>query len=177
MEATGAILRLADWDRRGRYVYLKRDLRKILGETGDTLSQTLKRLTRKGVLIRAAHGAYVYALSPRVGATTVQDVALALRRGEYVFESLESALAQWGVISQAPLDRVTLMTTGAGGAFRTPYGVIEFVHTKLSPEQIRRGVLDRPDQPAPIATEAFALRNLRRTGRSAELVAEGGAHG
>ena len=152
MQTAAAIVRLADWDRRGRYVYHKRDLGKIFDEAPNTLSQTLKRLRAQGVLVRAAQGVYVYALSPRVGAETIQDVALTLRRGEYVFESLESALSQWGVISQAPVDRITLMTTGSKGTFHTPYGVIEFTHTKLTPDQIRQGTLERPGQPLPIPT-------------------------
>ncbi|MDR1430760.1 MAG: DUF6088 family protein [Propionibacteriaceae bacterium] len=176
MRTAEAIVRLADWDRRNRYVYLKRDLGKVFNEAGNTLNQTLKRLKGKGVLVRAAHGVYVYALSSRVGAATIQEIALTLRRGEYVFESLESALSQWGVISQVPIDRITVMTTGSKGVSRTPYGTIEFVHTKLTPDQIRQGTLERPGQPLPIATEAFALRNLRRTGRSAELLAERGSH-
>jgi hypothetical protein len=99
------------------------------------------------------------------------------RRGHHVYESLESALAQWGAISQAPVDRLTLMTTGAKGVFATPYGVIEFTHTERPAAEIATNTLDRPDNPIPIATEAYAQANLRRVGRNLDLLAEAGHHG
>jgi predicted transcriptional regulator of viral defense system len=167
---------LVAWDRRGKYVYLKRDLAKVLEETGNTLNQTIKRLAAKGVLERGAQGVYVFAHSSRIGATTLEDVALALRRGEYVFESLESALSQWGAISQIPVDRLTLMTTGAKGTFVTPYGVIEFTHTSAPAAEIRASTLERPDHPIPIATNDYATKNMRRAHRNLDLVHEGGTH-
>ncbi len=41
---------------------------------------------------------------------------------------LESALSEYGVISQIPIDRLTIMTTGRKGHYKTPYGTIEFTH-------------------------------------------------
>ncbi|MDR1079169.1 MAG: DUF6088 family protein, partial [Propionibacteriaceae bacterium] len=171
-----AVALLAQWDRRGKYVHLKRDLAKVFAESGNNLSQTVKRLTAKGVLIRAARGVYVFAYSPRIGAATIEDVALALRRSEHSFESLESALSQWGLISQVPVDRITLMTTGGAGTFRTPYGTIEFVHTQADPSEIRANTVERPGHALPIATEAYAVANLRRTRRNLGLIDEGGSH-
>jgi predicted transcriptional regulator of viral defense system len=156
---------------------LKRDLAKIFGEGGNTLGETLKRLVAGKVLTRAANGVYVYALSPNLGAGTLAEIALALRRGWQVYESLESALSQWGVISQVPVDRLTLMTTGAKGTFATPYGVIEFTHTERPTSEIAANTRRRPDNPIPIATKAYALANLRRVGRNLDLVAEAGNHG
>lgn len=163
---------LSDWDRRGRNVYTKRDLAKLFGEpTGDTLSETIKRLVARKVLIRAARGVYVYALSSNLGPATIEDVAEAIRRGEYNFESLESALSQWGAISQVPIDRITVMTTGRKGEFRTPFGVIEFTHTASSPLEILANVVRRDGHPLPIATREYALVNLKRVGRNLDLVA------
>jgi predicted transcriptional regulator of viral defense system len=176
MRTQTAIARLAEWDRQGRYVFLKRDLAKVFDETANNLSQTVKRLTAKGVLVHAARRVYVFAYSHRVGATTVEEVALALRRGEHVAESLESALSQWGLISQVPVDRLTLVTTGPSGEVVTPYGVIEFTHTKRPAAELRDSLVDRPDHPIPIVTAEFALRQLRRVGRNLDLVSEGGSH-
>jgi len=154
-------------------VYCKQDLAKILGLTGDAMLNTsLQRLVASGVLVRAAQGVYVFAHSRNIGATTIEDVALALRRGEYVFESLESALSQWGRISQIPIDRVTLMTTGRKGEFKTPYGVIEFVHTSSTPLQIISRTIKRPGHTIPLATEEYALESLKRVGRNLNMVME-----
>ncbi len=119
---------LAEWDDRfDRYVYAKRDLAKLLGESGDILSATLSRLVKAGVLVLAAHGVYVYAYSRHVAeANTVHLIARSLRRGCVTYESLESALSSYGLLSQIPIGHTMYMTTGRSGAYDTPYGSIEF---------------------------------------------------
>lgn len=162
---------LVEWDRKGRYVYTKADLAKLFNEPSEnTFNETLKRLVTNGTLTRAARGVYVFAESRHLGATTIEEVALALRRGEYVFESLESALSQWGDISQIPIDRLTLMTTGRPGEYRTPFGVIEFTHTEQSPASILDNTIQRPDHPLPLATRSFARTNLKRVRRNLDLL-------
>lgn len=164
---------LVDWDRKGRYVYLKRDLAKLICDPSEnTFNETLRRLVKNGTLVRAAYGTYVFADSAHIGGATLDLVALALRRGEYVFESLESAASQWGDISQIPIDRVTYMTTGRSGEYHTPYGVIEFVHTASDPNEFLSQVVARSDRPVPIASQEYTLKNLERTGRSTDLLVE-----
>ncbi|HGS5457581.1 TPA: hypothetical protein ACN32Y_004777 [Vibrio parahaemolyticus] len=83
------------------------------------------------ILERVARGIYLYTLSKdRFSANTLEIIAKTLRRGEYSYVSLESALSEYGVISQIPMDRLTVMTTGRKGEYKTRYGVIEFTHTK-----------------------------------------------
>ena len=173
MRYSKAVRLLAEWDRRGRCVFLKRDLAKVFDERGKTLDQTLRRLVAAGLLDRVAHGVYLYALSAHLGVAALDEVALALRRGEHLFESYESALSQWGRISQVPVDRMTLATTGRKGVFRTRFGVIEFTHTAADAADIAANTIDRPDRMIPIATEAYALAGLRRTGRNLDLVDQG----
>lgn len=164
---------LVAWDCKGRYVYLKRDLAKLMRDPSEnTFNETLRRLVKNGTLVRVAYGTYIFADSAHIGGGTLDHIAMALRRGEYVFESLESAASQWGDISQIPIDRVTYMTTGRSGEYRTPYGVIEFVHTACDPDEFTSQIVARPDRPVPIATREYVLKNLERTGRSKDLVAE-----
>jgi len=164
---------LAEWDRRGRCVFLKRDLAKVFDEGGKTLDQTLRRLVASGLLERVAHGVYLYALTAHLGVLALEEVALALRRGEHVFESYESALSQWGRISQVPVDRLTLATTGRKGVFETRLGVIEFTHTAAGAAEITANTVVRPGHVIPIATQAYALSGLRRVGRNLDLVDQG----
>jgi predicted transcriptional regulator of viral defense system len=171
MRTTEAISALLEWDRRGRYVFLKQDLAKIINDPSEnTRDATIRRLAGKGILTRVAQGVYLFAHSVHISATTLEDIALALRRGEMVYESLESALSQWGRISQVPLDRMTLMTTGRKGEFKTPFGVIEFTHTKRSAADINANTVNRPGHRIPLASEAYALENLRATGRNLTMV-------
>jgi predicted transcriptional regulator of viral defense system len=172
MNQTDALTILDSWDRKGRYVFTKGDLTKLFSETGGTLDRTLERLTGKGTMVRAAYGVYVYGLSRNIGGFTLQEIAKTLRRGDYNYLSLESALSEWGVISQIPIDRITVMTTGRKGEFRTPYGIIEFTHTDLNPQVIVANTIERDSHPLRIATEDLAIKNQRRVGRNSFLIEE-----
>ena len=123
------------------------------------------------MLQRAARGVYVFAYSRNINADTVELIAKTLRRGHYSYISLESALSLYGAISQVPVDRLTVMTTGREGEFKTPFGVIEFTHTKRSVSEIIGNVI-QTDRPLRIATRKTAYRDLKRVGRNVHLVDE-----
>lgn len=176
MKITGALDILHRWDARGRYVFRKRDLAIVLDESGRTLDQTLARLVNAGVLERPAHGVYLLAHSRNLGPATIEHIARNLRRGELTYESLESALSRHGVISQIPLDRLTLMTTGRSGEYRTPYGVIEFTHTKQDVEVVLPELIEREGHALPLASKRLAYENLRSVRRNLDLVDEGELH-
>jgi hypothetical protein len=171
LQTVAAIKILNEWDTKGRYVFTKRDLVKLLGDAADAaLNKTLIRLAHAGVLLRAARGVYVYAQSSHIDGYTIEVIAAALRRAEYNFVSLESALSDYGVISQIPIDRLTVMTSGRSGEFKTPFGVIEFTHTDRNPMEILENTIQRPSHPLRIATKEYALTNLRKVARNTDLL-------
>jgi len=170
MKQAKAIKILNRWDKQGRYVFRKSDLVYVFDEQGRSLDSTLMQLVKNGVLDRVAHGVYLYAFSRNIGSETLGYIARNLRRGDYTFESLESALSQYGIISQIPIDRITLMTTGRSGEYRTPYGVIEFTHTKAKLEDIVANTIERESNPLPIANKHYAFKNLQSVGRNLTLV-------
>ena len=173
MTRTEILKVLAEQDRAGRHVFTVHELAKLLYATDQTtaLKATLQRMTRDGLLIRGAKGIYVNALSRHLGENTIELVAKQMRRGEYNYISLESALSAYGLISQIPVDRLTLMTTGRSGEYRTPFGVIEFVHTKRPLSVLLDSMIVR-ERPLRFATKAAALRDLRRVGRNTHLIDE-----
>lgn len=173
MDKTTAIKRLSDWDERGRYVYTLHDLGRIFPEDSlKTLKEGVARLVRSGLLQRVCRGVYVYALARSRDSHTIERIAKALRRGEYNYVSNESALSEYGAISQAPVDRLTVMTTGRRGTYRTPYGTIEFTHTSRSFLDVLAGMRD-VGRPLRLATPQAAWRDLKRVGRNTHLVDEG----
>lgn len=171
MRVIECVKALNDWDKRNSYLFSKGDLGLIFDEEDDALSSTLRRLVRDGVLLRVTRGLYAFALSHNLSPTSIQDVAIALRPCHFVYESFESAASQWGLISQIPLDRLTVATTGASGEFATPFGVVEFTHVSLTPAQIVRETVDRkPYCPMRIATEERTFKDLLDFNRSVEMV-------
>ena len=177
MKATTAVRRLAKHDRKGRHVFAGEDLAKIFHEDSPrALAACLQRLVKKEILLRVARGVYVYNLSrDRGSGYTIEQIAITLRRGDYSYLSLESALSEYGVISQIPIDRITVMTTGHKGEYKTPFGVIEFTHTKRPWPNIVGCTVDVGRQ-LRMASRAAALRDLRRVGRNTSLIDEQAIH-
>lgn len=162
---------LAKLDRRGIYVLPRRDIEKLFAQEADkTLEKSLQRMTADGLLQRVAKGLYVnpYALSKNRWIS--EEIAKALRPGSLTYVSLESILSEYGVISQIPIDRLTVMTTGRSGVHVTPYGTIEFTHTKRTRSDILAHTLEIKARPLRIATRAAAIRDLLRVGRNANMI-------
>jgi predicted transcriptional regulator of viral defense system len=172
MDKETAINRFSDWDVRGRYVFTLRDLAHLFPEDAPkTLKEGVARLVRAGLLQRVCRGVYLYPYGGRRDAHTVERIARALRRGHYSYVSNESALSEYGAISQVPVDRLTLMTTGRRGVYNTPYGVIEFTHTARSVRDVLAATRE-VGRPLRLATPQTAWRDLKRVGRNTHLVNE-----
>ena len=100
----------------------------------------------------------------------LEEIAVSKRRGEFSYVSLESALCEFGVISQIMIDRITVMTTGRSAEITTPWGVIEFTHTARTGRDIYDSTLHMEGRPLRIARLEAALRDLRRVGRNLHMV-------
>ena len=170
MDQKTAIKTLSEWARGGRVVFTLGDLAKLFPQDKrKTLLAALRRLVRDGVLGRACRGVYVYLLTGDGAPYLIEHIAVALRRGNYSYTSLESALSEYGAISQIPVDRLTAMTTGRKGVYHTSWGTIEFTHTKRSPADILDNTRDA-GRPLRMATPQTAWRDLKRVGRNMHLV-------
>lgn len=164
-----AINTLDRFSHQGRYVFHLNDLKNMFsGESERMLKASIKRLVDTNLLTRAAKGVYVYNRAPK-DSFILEHIAKTVRRGEYNYVSLESALSQYGVISQIPMGRLTVMTTGRGGEFKTPWGVIELTHTQRSVSDILKGTVET-NSPIKFAKKDTALRDLRRVGRNTHLI-------
>jgi predicted transcriptional regulator of viral defense system len=171
MDQLTARRRLDEWDRReGRNVFTFRDLAKVFPEVSrKTLQEGINRLRHHGLLQAVARGIYVYPLATPGDPYRLERIAKAMRRGEYSYVSLESALSEYGAISQIPVDRLTVMTTGRKGSYRTPYGTIEFTHTRRRVSELMERMRD-VGRPLRLATPEAAWADLKRVGRNTHLV-------
>ncbi len=171
MNQTHAFHQLMAQDRQGRQVFTLQDLATLFPEdTPRALNAGLDRLVKNGVLMRAVNGIYVNVLSANGFTHTLEKIAKTMRRGEYSYVSLESALSEHGVISQIPM-RLTIMTTGRKAEVDTPFGTIEFTHTARPVHDILDDIHD-VDRPLKLAGKHKACRDLRRVGRNTELIDE-----
>lgn len=162
---------LRHWDRLGRHVFTRKQLAKLFPDDNPrTFSEGLNRLVHSGLLVRACRGVYVNPHAHSLDSRVIERIAQALRPGTYSYVSLESLLSESGAISQIPLDRLTVMTTGRKGVYSTPYGVIEFTHTKRPVSDVLSRIRQVNGRPLRIASPEVAWRDLKRVGRNTQLV-------
>ena len=63
-----------------------------------------------------------------------------------------------------------VMTTGASGLVETPYGTLEFTHTKRGMAEIIARTLVAKGRPLRVATKQAAIRDLVRVGRNTNMM-------
>lgn len=171
MNKIEAINKLATLDRVGVYVLSKGDLAKAFpDEKEKAFEKSLQRLVSDGILQRVAKGVYVNTMAKSKKGQVIEDIAAVLRRGHFSYVTRESMLSEYGVISQVPMSRVTLMTTGANGIYETPYGTIEFTHTKRRPAELIERTATMKGRPLRIATKQAAIADLVRSGRNTNMI-------
>ncbi len=171
MDKMQAINVLTELDRRGVYVLTKGDLAKAFSdERVKTLEKSLQRLVADGILQRVSKGIYVNPVAKSKTGNVIEDIAAVLRRGHFTYLTLESMLSEYGVISQVPVRRITLMTTGASGIYDTQYGTIEFTHTKRRPAEIIKRTITAKGRPLRLATKEAAVKDLVRSGRNVNMM-------
>lgn len=163
---------LAKWDMQGRRVFTISDIRKMFPDDQTDSFLVQLRLVAAGenpVIRRACRGVYVYNRSSRPKTDLIEEIARTIRRGHHSYVSLESALSEHGWISQIPVGRLTVITTGRSGEFRTPWGDIEFTHTERPLASFAPDLVDI-GRPLRMANPERALTDLKRVGRNTHLV-------
>ena len=171
MKKMALFRKLSELDKRGVYVLARRDLEKLFPEEGEkAMEKSLQRMVADDLLQRVAKGLYVNPAATSKNRWIAEEIAKALRPGSLSYVSLESILSEYGVISQIPINRMTVMTTGKSGTVETPYGTIEFTHTKRRAVEIIKRTLFAMGRPLRIATKQAAVRDLLRVGRNANMI-------
>ena len=171
MKKMALFRKLSELDKRGVYVLARRDLEKLFPEEGEkAMEKSLQRMVADGLLQRVAKGLYVNPAATSKNRWIAEEIAKALRPVSLSYVSLESILSEYGVISQIPVSRMTVMTTGKSGTVETPYGTIEFTHTKRRAVEIIKRTLFAMGRPLRIATKQAAVRDLLRVGRNANMI-------
>lgn len=137
------------------------------------LAVLLSRATKAGLLRRICRGIYFYPAQGYATGNLLFQAAARLRAGEFNYISLETVLSDAGVISQVPMNWISLMTSGRSHVVDCgDYGHIEFVHTAQRPEDIGGELAYDPERHLWRASVRQALRDMKATRRSMELVDE-----
>ncbi|MEX2352663.1 MAG: hypothetical protein WD709_00650 [Gammaproteobacteria bacterium] len=154
------------------YLFTLADLRGALPEhRPGALRAVVRRAERDSILRRVCRGLYLYPpADPRAG-LVLYHAAAKLRAHEFNYISLESALSDAGVISQIPMNWITLMSSGRSQTVNcSDFGSIEFIHTKKQPAALHEQL--RYDARCHLwrASVALAIRDMKAARRDLDLI-------
>lgn len=129
------------------------------------------RAQKNGLLRRVCRGIYLYPKVDYPSGLILYHTAARLRAHEFNYISLESALSDAGVISQIPINWVTLMSSGRSHIVDCEnFGHIEFIHTKKSLNSVMSQLNYDLRCRLWRASVAQALRDMSQTRRNTDLV-------
>lgn len=154
------------------YLYTPDDIRSLFESLSEGAYRSLlKRAEEAGILERVCRGLYLYSKSRRHKGDLLFHAAARLRADRFNYISLETALSDAGLISQMPLQWVTIMSSGRSSRIRCGrYGTIEFVHTKKTAGALASHLSYDGRCGLWRASPALALRDMRRASRNLDLV-------
>jgi len=167
---------LAELADRDHCVFAASDLAGAVPACRD-LNVLVSRATKAGLLRRVCRGIYFYPVRDYPAGHLLYHAAARLRAEEFNYLSLETVLSEAGVISQVPINWISLMTSGRSHVVDCgDYGHIEFVHTAQRPGDIAAELVYNNDRRLWRASVRQALRDMKATRRSMELVDREEAH-
>lgn len=114
------------------YLFTLLDLQSILPHYDrQQLKMIAHRIVKSGFLKRVCRGLYLYPHANYPRGLVLYHAAARLRASEFNYLSLESTLSDAGVISQIPMNWITLMSSGRSHIVDCgDFGKIEFIHTQ-----------------------------------------------
>lgn len=154
------------------YLFALRDLESVIpGLSSAALKALAARAEKNGLLRRVCRGLYIYPAVQYPAGLVLFHAAARLRAHEFNYISLETVLSDAGVISQIPMNWVTLMSSGRShiidcGAF----GHVEFIHTKKSADSVESQIHYDVRCRLWRASVSLALRDMVSTRRNTELI-------
>jgi len=163
---------LRDLPEASRRVYALQDLRALLPEHGrGACKSVVTRLEKRGDLTRVCRGIYMLPDCNLRGSDLLGRVAARLRADHFNYLSLETVLSEAGVISQIPLSRITLMSSGRSNVISCgKHGDIEWIHTRKKAAELTADLSYDSRVQLWRASVALALRDIKDTRRDTGLV-------
>ncbi|UOA07418.1 MULTISPECIES: type IV toxin-antitoxin system AbiEi family antitoxin [Methylobacter] len=154
------------------YLFTPDDLRAILPDLTESAFNTLlSRATKQCHLIRLCRGLYLFDKVAPITGLLLFHAAARLRADYLNYISLETVLSDSGVISQIPINRITVMSSGRSSVISCGrWGSIEFVHTCQKPQELVGQIYYDTRCKLWRAKVPQALRDMRATHRSTDLI-------
>lgn len=153
-------------------LFTPHDLRALVPDLSEGAFKTLlSRAVQEGYLARVCRGLYLYERGAPLGGLLLFHAAARLRADGFNYISLETALSDAGVISQVPIHWISVMSSGRSSVIDCGRrGTIEFVHTRQRPDELVSQLHYDARCRLWRASVHQALRDMRATRRSLDLI-------
>jgi predicted transcriptional regulator of viral defense system len=154
------------------YLFKLQDLRSLLPDLSSSNFKTLlSRTVRAGYLGRVCRGLYIdHDADPKKGFLLFHAASL-LRANEFNYISFETVLSDVGIISQIPINRISIMSSGRSNVIDCgEFGTIEFIHTKRKPSRIMGQLYYDQNCKLWRAGVSLALKDMRLAKRNCDLI-------
>jgi hypothetical protein len=168
-ELTRLLERLAGEE---HYLFSLDDMRSAMPEANSGAFKVLiSRAEKSGLLKRVCRGIYLYPRVSYKAGLVLFHTAAKLRADGFNYLSLETVLSDAGVISQIPINWITLMSSGRSYIVNCgDFGHIEYIHTKRRPADVADQLSYDQDCRLWRASVALALQDMKLTRRSTDLI-------
>jgi len=155
-----------------RCLFSLQDLRALLPSLSKSAFKTLlSRAQHANYLDRICRGIYLYKKSLVQDGMLLFHIATLLRSNQFNYISLETVLSDAGIISQIPMNRITIMSSGRSNIITcNNIGTIEFIHTKRKPAEIMHDLTYDKNAQMWRANTDLAIRDMKITRRNLDLM-------
>lgn len=155
-----------------RYLFTSQDLRSLFPNLSNGAFKTLlSRAGQAGYLERLCRGLYAYKKAiPSHGLLLFHAAAL-LRSKEFNYISLETVLSDAGIISQVPINWISIMSSGRSNkVICGRFGTIEFIHTDKKPLEVMDQLTYNAQRKLWQANVQLAIKDMKATHRNCDLI-------
>jgi predicted transcriptional regulator of viral defense system len=155
-----------------RYLFVLKDLKQLFPDMQESAFKTLmSRAVSSGYLERICRGLYAYKPAKFGKGRLLFHAAAYLRSSDFNYISLETALSDMGVISQIPINYISIMSSGRSNKISCGrFGTIDFVHTDRKAEELVGHVVYDTDYRLWRAKVSLALEDMKKTRRNCDLI-------
>ena len=153
-------------------LFTPRELKVLLPDLSEAAFKTLlSRAVKSGYFVKLCRGLLLYKKSFVNDGLLLFHAAAKLRADGFNYISLETVLSDAGVISQIPINRIFIMSSGRSNVITCEnFGTIEFVHTRQQAQDLVGQLFYDERCKLWRAKVAQALRDMRITRRSTDLI-------
>jgi hypothetical protein len=154
------------------YLFTLQNLRALFPELSDSAFKTLlSRAARSELLVRVCRGVYFCKKAISRDGLLLFHAAALMRADRFNYISLETTLSDSGVISQIPMNWISVMSSGRSSIISCgDFGTIEFVHTDQKPAELINQLTYDHDCGLWRAKVGLALRDMKVTHRNCDLI-------